>query len=159
MGGARLIVPTEEALEAFIDSVAHGEKVFEAYLKHIDGSTTKDVANNRGSDLSRKPEIRERIERRRKELVLDSFDDDAIGAEEPVTKERLIRDCEFVMRKAKICVARNVDGIGIINKSAADILLRAIEVNAKLIGAYDNTEKVDSTVVVQLSKEVKDLAK
>ncbi len=150
---------SEEALEAFVDAVAHGSKLYEAYLIHINGELTKRVANDRGSELARKPEIKERIERRRKELVLDSFDSDAIGAEEPVTKERLIRDCEFVMRKAKICVAKNVEGIGVINKAAADILLKAIEVNAKLIGAYNDDEKVDNTVVVQLSKEVQDLAK
>ncbi len=149
-------------LDRFIELVAAGGKKYEAYVEAYDkGELTRAGIGYQLSKIQT-PEVLAEIDRRKKALIDESLDMEALDRMEtamPVTKERLISECEYIMRKSKSCVARNVEGIGVINKAAADIYLKSVEVAAKLIGAYEQEEKVDSTVVVKFDTDVDELAK
>ena len=152
----------DPCLDRFIELVARGGKKYESYAEAFnEPELTKNGIGHRLVKICT-PEVNAEIERRKKALIDGSLDMEALEQMEvasPVTKERLISECEYMMRKAKSCVARNIEGIGVINKAAADVYLKAIEVAAKLTGAYEQEEKTDSTVVVKFDTELDELAK
>lgn len=146
----------------YIEMIAKGSRQKEAYVEVFGGATlSEDVLWGRIRYLMT-DEVRLAIEERKRELINDAIDEESladINTPEEITKERLIKECEFMMRKAKGCVARNVEGIGVINKSAADVFLKSVELAAKLTGAFEQEENIDSTVTVKFENGIDDLAK
>lgn len=156
MAKSKVTVVDEAALETFVELCARGAKQYEAYLDAFGNKVSVTSAKVKASQLMT-DDLRERIERRRREIDAQCIDVADVYTE--LTKEKLLRECAFVMEKAKVCVARNVEGVGVINKAAADILLKSVEVAAKLIGAYEQEEKVDASVVVEFADEIKELSR
>ena len=146
----------------FIELVATGSRQNEAYMQVYGGTDIGHDALWARIRVAMSDEVRTAIEVRKRELINDAIDEESlvdINTPEEITKERLIKECEFMMRKAKGCVARNVEGIGVINKSAADVFLKSVELAAKLTGAFEQEENIDSTVTVKFENGIDDLAK
>lgn len=154
--------PFDSNMLKFIEMIAKGSRQKEAYVEVFGGSGLTEDALWSRIRVAMTDAVRLAIETRKRELIGDSVDEEAlsdISTPQELTKERLLRECEFVIRKSKGCVARNVEGIGVINKSAADVLLKAVELAAKLTGAFEQDEKIDNEVVVSFEGEVGELSK
>ena len=148
---------------AFIEAVATGAKLYEAYIDvyGVEGMSTQ-TATNYGKKIAT-PEVRKAIKERKEELMREAAERDGIVDEleeaGDITRDRLIRECDYAIRHSKRCVFKKLNGVPIINRDAANVYLKAIEVAAKLTGAYEQEEKTDSTVVVKFDTELDELAK
>lgn len=154
--------PFDANVNRYIEMIAKGSRQKEAYVEVFGGATLVDDALWSRIRYLMTDDVRMAIEVRKRELINDAIDEESladINTPEEITKERLIKECEFMMRKAKGCVARNVEGIGVINKSAADVFLKSVELAAKLTGAFEQEEKTDGTVIVKFDTELEELAK
>lgn len=152
----------DEKLNKFIDYVAMGMKKLGAFTASYDMTGLSEERIKYRMRMLNVKEVNDLIEARKQELIRESMDVEAIAGLETareVTKDRLISEAEFAMRKSKACVARQVDGIGVINKAASDIYLRSIDQLAKLIGAYAVEEKIDNEVQIILDDETQELSK
>lgn len=158
---------------AFIEAVATGAKLYEAYIEAYggEGLAIQTIKNRARKVMT--AQMRTEIEKRRAEYEAqsarqmadaceiyesetESFDFEYTGG--TITRERLLSECDFVMRKAKPCISKVLNGVPIINRDAANVYLKAIETSAKIIGAFVPEEKTDNVIEIIMPAEIKELA-
>lgn len=164
----------DEKQLAFIELCATGAKQYEAYIEVYGGEglafqTIKNRARKIATD-----EVRAEILRRRTmyeaeacEKYSSSLENVTENEKMPesvdvcglITRERLLSECDYVMRQAKPCISKTLNGVPIINKDAASIYLKAIETSAKIIGAFVPEEKTDNVIEIIMPPEMKELAR
>ena len=164
----------DEKQLAFIELCATGAKQYEAYIEVYGGEgLALQTIKNRARKIATE-EVRAEIIKRRTEYeataatknaqAYESYLEDIESSEEgflseEITKERLLKECDYVMRSAKPCISKVLNGIPIVNKDAANVYLKAIETSAKIIGAFVPEEKSDNVIEIIMPPEMKELAK
>jgi ferritin-like metal-binding protein YciE len=153
----------DEQQLAFIEAVATGSKLYEAYLDVYggEGFATQTLRNR--AKVIATPEVRKAIEERKLELQQEAAKNSEIttikGNPDNITKEALLENCDYIIQNTKPCIFKKLNGVPITNRDAAGVYLKAVELAAKITGAFEKEEKVDGTVVVQFAQEVEDLSR
>jgi hypothetical protein len=156
---------TKEQIDTFVEMVACGAKLWEADIEVFGhNERPSQTVRNHASKVAAMPGVAERIERRRTELQEAEESRDAVKYDDSnckadnITKDRLLAECDYVIQNSRPCIFKKLNGVPITNKDAANVCLKAIELSAKIIGAFEQEEKIDNKIEVVLAGDVEELS-